>query len=261
MIYLGYTLMAFVGLSLGILGGGGSILALPILVYLFGVEAQNATNYSLFIVGLSSLLGAIPYLQRKEIDFYNTAIFLSGSLLGVFLVKKILLPLIPDLITISSFSFSKNSLILVVFSFIMIAAALSMFKPQKTQQTNQSKKSLAMIILSPIGIGSLTAFVGAGGGFLIVPTLLFFFKLPLRVATGTSLLIIALNSLSGFILSNTSKNIDWTFLLTTCGITITFVFVGAKIAPLFSEKKLKKSFAILILMSASWILFQQIFLK
>ena len=266
MIFLSYFFVALVGLSLGILGGGGSILMVPVLVYLFKIEATLATTYSLFIVGVTSFMGSLSYMKRSQVDYLGALNFLIWSLLGVSLVRIFLLPAIPKKIFIMNVEFEKSILILIVFSLVMIAASLSMLFSKKDEEEKGLRSSLLLEKIKSLGVaffvGALTAFIGAGGGFLIVPALVKLEKLPMRLAIGTSLLVIALNSLVGFLSSfAVSEKMDWIFLLSLSTTTIVFVFIGSFFSNKLDSLKLKKTFGFFVLSVGLLVLLQNVFFK
>lgn len=200
---IGYLASICIGISLGIIGGGGSILTVPVLVYLFKVNPVLATAYSLFIVGLSSLVGAFPKYKAGMIDLKTALVFGMPSIIAVFVTRKILVPAIPEqLFSIGHFEFTKALAIMLLFGVLMMAAAVSMIRDQKSkaQETHQLRQfNYPLILLEGVVVGVLTGLVGAGGGFLIIPALVMLSKLPMKQAIGTSLLIIAAKSLIGFI--------------------------------------------------------------
>lgn len=192
---LGYIASILMGLTLGMIGGGGSILTVPILVYLFQINPVIATAYSLFIVGLTALVGGGFYLKKGEVDL-KTGFVAIPSFIGVYLTRAYVMPQLPDpVFTIASISFAKPLLIMIVFAVLMVAASLSMIK-SKTSNVSSPKEMkalnrLILISLEGLVVGAITGFVGAGGGFLIIPALVILVGLPMKIAVGTSLFIIA----------------------------------------------------------------------
>lgn len=268
MVVLGYLASVVMGLSLGLIGGGGSILTVPILVYLFKVPPVTATGYSLFIVGLTALFGSYSYIRSKRVDFQTAALFGVPSFFGVFLARAYIVPAIPtDIAPIGDFMFTKDLLVMIVFAVLMILASFSMIKTPKENQGGEAPKSKApmqawksygLIILEGLVVGGITGFVGAGGGFLIIPALVLLRGLNMRLAVGTSLLIIAVKSLFGFMgdLKN-AVQIDWSLLLTIAAIAVAGIFVGSALSSRVDEKLLKKAFGYFVLIMGSFILIQQ----
>lgn len=263
---LGYFSSVLMGLSLGLIGGGGSILTVPILVYLFGVAPVTATGYSLFVVGLTALFGSFSYIKAKRVDFQTAILFGIPSFFGVYLSRNKIVPLIPaQIVDLNGFLITKDLLMMLVFAVLMIFASFSMIR---TNPTNEAKakatiapwKSYLFIAIEGLVVGAITGFVGAGGGFLIIPALVLLRGLSMRLAVGTSLMIIAVKSLFGFLgdLKN-NPNIDWQLLLTIGAIAVVGIFVGSAISPKINEKLLKKSFGYFVLVMGSFILIQQLF--
>jgi uncharacterized membrane protein YfcA len=261
---IGYVLAVFVGMTLGMLGSGGSILSVPILVYVMGIEPTLATAYSLFVIGTTSLVGGIHKAKQKLVDFYKVILFGIPAILSVFVTRKILVPRIPDVIfSTANFTLTKSVLIMVVFAFVMIFASVRMIKPLKEKiivedvQLNYFKIALMGML-----IGLISGFVGAGGGFLIVPTLLFFAKTPMKMAVGTSLFIVSAQSLIGFtgdIMSN--QIIDWKLLEYFTLASIIGIFIGNFIAKKVEDDKLKTSFGWFVLAMGIYIIIRELFLS
>ncbi|MCK6594705.1 MAG: sulfite exporter TauE/SafE family protein [Bacteriovoracaceae bacterium] len=260
--YLGYFASIFMGLSLGMIGGGGSILTVPILVYLFKVDPILATAYSLFIVGLTALFGGIGYLKKGEVDLKTGFIFAIPSFIGVYLTRAYFMPNLPDpVFSIGAHPISKALLIMGVFAILMLLASLSMIRNKKETQKTEMSSTNRFILISLEGliVGGITGFVGAGGGFLIIPALVVLVGLPMKIAVGTSLFIIAAKSLIGF-LGDLQKQayIDWRLMLTIAGIAIIGLFIGMFFSAKVPEKTLKKGFGYFVLIMGSFILFDQI---
>jgi hypothetical protein len=250
MAIIGYLASILMGLSLGLIGGGGSILTVPILVYLFKIPPVTATGYSLFIVGLTALFGSFSYIKAKRVDFQTAILFGAPSLVGVFMSRAYIVPSIPkEIFRLNEFIFSKDLLVMLVFAVLMIVASLSMIKSPKSEHTPKAKlnvnpwKGYARITLEGLIVGAITGFVGAGGGFLIIPALVLLRGLPMRLAVGTSLTIIAAKSLFGFLGElKHSTEIQWTLMLTVAAIAVIGIFIGSTLAGKLDEKLLKKSF-------------------
>lgn len=260
MFTAGYIATIFMGLILGVMGGGGSILTVPILVYLFQIPPVTATGYSLFVVGITSLVGALIYFRRGETDFKTGLALAVPSAMGVSISRLFLLPSLPLVIyEYNGFTLSKDILIMVAFAGIMLAAAISMIrkKPASADSTN-SKPKLAFVIVQGLVLGLIAGFVGAGGGFLIIPALVMLAKLPMRKAIGTSLMIITFQSLIGFIGDVVKAPfIDWNLLLLTGALASSGIAAGSLIAKRFNEQLLKKAFGIFVLLMGAAILLQQ----
>lgn len=256
---IGYIASIFIGLSLGLIGGGGSILTVPLLAYLFGIEPTTATSYSLFIVGSASLVGAWRNYTKGLVDIKTTLLFGITSITTVFITRKFIIPNIPDNITtIGTFEVSRSLLTMVLFAVLMLLASIKMIKGRKAVSKQEAKASMGMLILYGVGIGLVTGFLGAGGGFLIIPALIFFVGLDMKTAIGTSLSIIALNSLIGFTGDIGNIDINWTFLLTITAISITGIFVGIQMGKKIEGAKLKKGFGWFVLIMAIYIIIKEI---
>jgi len=259
---IGYSGAFIVGLVLGLIGGGGSILTVPLLVYFIGLNPVTATAYSLFVVGTTSLFGAIQNFRSKMVNLRVAIVFSIPALLSVYLTRRFLVPAIPDSVfIIFEFELTKNIFIMTFFALIMILASISMIKPNKKVINEQISipLNIPLIIIEGIIIGLLTGVVGAGGGFLIIPALVLLAKLPMKLAIGTSLIIIAAKSLIGFLGDIQNLIIDWTFLLSFTMISIIGIFVGVYTIKYISDKKLKKGFGWFTLLIALSILYVEIF--
>jgi len=258
---IGYIFAIIVGLTLGLTGGGGSILTVPVLVYLIGVSPVLATAYSLFIVGASSLVGAISFMQQKLVHYKTALIFGLPSLIAVYVTRKFIMPIVPEnIIETSSFILTKDVFIMIFFSIIMIVAAVSMIKKKKNLEhtTQEITYNYPMILIEGLIVGAVTGFIGAGGGFLIIPALVVFAKMPMKLAVGTSLLIIAIKSLIGFLGDVGEQQIDWIFLLIFSAITIAGIFIGLQLNKKISAQNLKKGFGWLVLFMGAFIILKEI---
>lgn len=261
---LGYFASALIGISLGLIGGGGSILTVPVLVYLFGVEPVTATAYSLFIVGSTSLVGVLPKYKDGLVNLKTSVIFGIPSILAVYATRKFIVPLIPDpAFHISDFAVTKAMLLMGLFALLMVFASYSMIRTKKnaeteTQDAGVQKFNYAGILLEGVVVGVLTGLVGAGGGFLIIPALVLFSKLPMKQAVGTSLLIIAAKSLFGFLGDLGHQAIDWTLLLTVTALAIGGIFIGNVLSRKVDGDKLKKAFGWFVLIMGIYILAKEL---
>ena len=254
---LGYIGALCIGLVLGLTGGGGSILTVPILVYLMSISPVTATAYSLFIVGTTSTFGAIHNYRKNLVDIKNGFIFAIPSFIAVYLTRKFIVPRIPEIIIESPILITKNTFLMLFFAVIMIFGALSVLKKKSQDTNNEEKRNLILIGIQTFTIGIIIGLVGAGGGFLIIPSLILFAKLPMRKAVGTSLFIIAMNSLVGFIGDVQNLEIDWLFLLTFSAISVVGIFIGMYLTKYTNESQLKKIFAYFVLLMAAIILLKE----
>lgn len=257
---LGYFGALCIGLILGLTGGGGSILTVPILVYIMLIDPIIATAYSLFIVGTTSAFGAVQNYRKGLVDIKNGFLFAIPSFIAVYLTRRILVPLIPDTIVKNPFLLSKTTFLMVFFAVIMLLAAISMLKKKKEIIETAENIAIANLLFQTFAIGIIIGLVGAGGGFLIIPSLVLFAKLPMKKAVGTSLFIIAMNSLIGFLGDVQTITIDWKFLSSFTGISIIGIFIGIYMNKYVNESQLKKGFAYFVLFMATFILVKEIVL-
>lgn len=264
----GYISSIIIGISLGLIGGGGSILTVPVLVYLFGVEPMMATAYSLFIVGTSSLVGAFPKYKQGLISIKTAIVFGIPSIISVFATRKFIVPAIPShVFSIGEFVVTKSILMMMLFAILMVAASVSMIRDKKNKsdanETGEQKFNYPMIIIEGLVIGMLTGLVGAGGGFLIIPALVILSKLPMKMAVGTSLLIIAAKSLIGFLgdVSANAAAMNWTLLLIVTSLAIGGIFIGNYLSKKIDGNKLKKGFGWFVLVMGVYIIINELFLK
>ena len=259
----GYVASLIIGISLGLIGGGGSILTVPVLVYLFGVEPILATAYSLFIVGSTSLIGAIPKFKEGLINIKTAIIFGIPSIIAVFATRKFIVPNIPDVVfRIGNFDFTKALLMMLLFAVLMLVASISMIRKKSVapeELTGKQKFNYPLILVEGIIVGTLTGLVGAGGGFLIIPALVLLSKLPMKQAVGTSLLIIAAKSLIGFTGDLSNYTMDWKLLMIVTTIAIAGIFLGNWLNKKVSSEKLKKSFGWFVLVMGIYIIIKELF--
>ena len=256
---IGYLGALVVGLILGLIGGGGSILTVPLLVYLLGYNPVVATAYSLFVVGTSSLVGTYQKYKKGLVDFKTGLAFSFPSFLAVYLSRRYLVHNIPEtLFNIGNYTITKDIAIMVFFSIIMLLASVSMIKKSKKEVAANQKQSYYLTFIQGIVIGTITGLIGAGGGFLYVPALVLWANIPMKKAVGTSLVIVAINSLIGFIGDVQSIKIEWVFLLTFTCISIIGIVLGVFLSKFVSGEKLKKSFGFFTLLMAIYIIYKEI---
>ncbi|WP_203258454.1 sulfite exporter TauE/SafE family protein [Hyunsoonleella ulvae] len=256
---VGYIGALIVGLVLGLIGGGGSILTVPLLVYLLGYNPVLATAYSLFVVGTSSLVGTYQKHKKGLVDFKTGLAFSFPSFVAVYLSRRYLVPGIPDtLFGIGSFNLTKDMGMMIFFAIIMIIASYSMIKNGKNKITNSKSQPYYKTFAQGLVIGTITGIIGAGGGFLYVPALVLWANIPMKKAVGTSLIIVTINSLIGFIGDVQTLNIEWGFLLTFTGIAILGIILGVYLSKFISGEKLKKSFGYFILIMATYIIYREL---
>ena len=260
---IGYLASVLIGISLGLIGGGGSILTVPVLVYLFHVEPVQATAYSLFIVGASSLVGAWPKYKQGFVDLKTAIIFGIPSIVSVYATRKLLVPAIPsDLGEFGGIIVTKSLMMMLLFAILMVAASFSMIRSSTSSielKEEDQKFNYPLILLEGALVGMLTGLVGAGGGFLIIPALVMLSKLPMKQAVGTSLLIIAAKSLIGFTGDLGNGTMNWTLLLSVSALAIAGIFLGDRLSKRIDGNQLKKGFGWFVLVMGLYIIVQQLF--
>ncbi|MBT7241971.1 MAG: sulfite exporter TauE/SafE family protein [Flavobacteriaceae bacterium] len=262
----GYLSALVIGISLGLIGGGGSILAVPILAYLFSVNEKVATAYSLFIVGVSSLVGGFKKHLKGYVDWKTAIIFGIPAVAGVTLVRYYVVPALPDILfNINDFEFTRRMGMFGLFAALMIPAAFSMLKkPKEKEQKSDDtvKYNYSLILIEGLLVGGITGMIGAGGGFLIIPALVILANIDMKVAVGTSLVIIAFKSLIGFFLGDAlTMDIDWAFLAVFTGISLVGIFIGSNLSNFIDGAKLKKGFGYFIFVMAIFIFYMEFFVK
>jgi len=257
---IGYFASLLIGISLGLIGGGGSILTVPVLVYLFKVEPVTATAYSLFIVGATSLVGVFPKYKKGEINIKTAIVFGIPSILSVYSTRAFIVPAIPnEIFTLGSFVATKAFMTMLLFALLMVFASVSMIRSKKQVVDEEGEQvfNYPMILLEGTVVGLITGLVGAGGGFLIIPALVLFSKLPMKQAIGTSLLIIAAKSLIGFTGDLGRQSINWNLLLSVTMLAIAGIFIGNTIGNKIAADKLKKGFGWFVLVMGIYIIFRE----
>lgn len=254
---LGFVGALIIGVVLGLIGGGGSILTVPIFVYLLYLNPVTATAYSLFVVGVSALVGAFQNMKRGLVDFKTAIVFSIPAFIAVYATRKYIVPAIPEeLFYVGDYLVTKNVAIMVFFALIMLLAAGSMIRSngKDIEEGTPIIYNYPLIIFEGLSVGLLTGVVGAGGGFLIIPALVLLAKLPMKKAVATSLLIIAAKSLIGFIGDIENLDIDWSFLISFTGLSVIGIFIGTGINKFVNGKKLKKGFGWFVLLMALYII-------
>ncbi len=258
---LGYIGALVIGLVLGLIGGGGSILTVPILVYALTLNPVIATAYSLFVVGTTALVGAVKNMMKGMVDFKTAIIFAIPAFIAVYLTRAFLIPAIPDeLFDLGDFMVTKNLAIMLFFAIIMLLASVSMIrnKRKETDEESEITYNYPLIIIEGLVVGTITGIVGAGGGFLIIPALVLLAKLPMKKAVATSLFIIAIKSLIGFLGDVQNLDINWSFLLSFTAISVVGIFIGIWLNKFIDGKKLKKAFGWFVLVMGIYILYKEL---
>lgn len=255
----GYIASVLIGISLGLIGGGGSILTVPVLVYLFGISPLLATSYSLFVVGTTSLVGAYNNWRQGAISLRTVGLFGLTSIATVFLTREVIVHAIPQhLFYIGSFDVTLSLLTMVLFAALMVVAGFSMVSAAKTSEAKKPVHNRQFtLLLYGVGVGLITGFLGAGGGFLIIPALVLLVGLPMKKAIGTSLMIIALNSSIGFLGDLHHLHINWPFLLSISAVAILGIFIGGRLGKKLPGSGLRRAFGWFVLAMGIIILFME----
>ena len=260
----GYIASLFVGIALGLLGGGGSILTVPVLVYLFHLNPVTAAAYSLFVVGTTSSVGAATKLAQKQADLKTAVVFGIPSIISIYLTRAYLVHAIPEVVGhLGNFALTRDRLLMLFFSIVMVFAAIKMIGKPKINNpllTSPLYTNLKIIIQGLI-TGLIAGLVGAGGGFLIIPALVLLCQLPMSIAVGTSLVIIAANSIIGFLGDLGRTEMDWPFILTITGISIAGLVLGLGISKKMSGRSLRRGFGFFVLVLAAFIMIREVFLS
>ena len=258
---IGLAASLLIGLSLGLIGGGGSILTVPVLVYLLGVDPVLATAYSLFIVGFTSAVGVYPKYKEGLVDVRTALIFGAPSIAAVFLTRKLIVPAIPaTVLHLGDWVLTKSVLLMTLFAVLMVSASVSMISDKKAKNAIQEGPlvfNYPLIIVEGAVVGLLTGLVGAGGGFLIIPALVMLTKLPMKKAVGTSLLIIAAKSLIGFTGDLSQQTMDWSLLLSVTLMAVLGIFAGNALSKKIDGNKLKKGFGWFVLIMGVYMLLKE----
>lgn len=261
----GYLASIFIGIALGLIGGGGSILTVPVLVYLFRIDTVLATAYSLFIVGATSAIGSFSYFTKGLVNIRTAVVFGIPSIIAVFLTRAYIVPAIPqEIFSIGNFTITKSVLLMLLFAVLMIFASYSMIKKEKQTDEEIPQKqqfNYPLILVEGTLVGILTGLVGAGGGFLIIPALVLLSKLPMKEAVGTSLVIIAAKSLIGFFGESGETAIEWISLTKITAFAIIGIFIGMALSNKINGEKLKPAFGWFVLIMGIYIIVKETILK
>lgn len=263
----GFIGAALIGISLGLIGSGGSILTVPVLVYLIHVEPVLATAYSLFVVGISAFVGGISYARKSLVSYKTAIVFVIPAFIAVYITRLWVVPTLPPTwLHIGSFTITKDVGILLIFALLMLFASFGMIRKGSKNNTNDTDDipphfNFPMILLEGTVVGVLTGLVGAGGGFLIIPALVLFARLPMKMAVGTSLFIIAAKSLIGFIGDvQADQPINWGFLFIFSAIAASGIFLGGYLSNFINGQKLQKSFGWFVLIMGVFMIVKELFL-
>ena len=248
------------GIVIGLFGGGGSILAVPIFVYFFKLNPVLATSYSMFVVGSSAAVGTIININKKLIAYKTAVIFTLPALVSVYMTRRFLIPNIPDILfSFKDFDITKKMVLMLLFSLVIIISSIPMMKQPITEpNTTTSEKNYGLLIVIGLAVGVLTGLIGAGGGFIIVPALVLFARITIKQAVATSLIIIAFNSLVGFCSDLSLLKIEWDFLILFTALSILGILIGTYISSFVRESTLKTNFARFMIIMAAIIIFKEL---
>ena len=245
MSILAIVLALIIGLTLGLLGGGGSILTVPVFVYALGLDPKRAIAMSLPVVGGAALIGAVQHWRKGNVALRTALPFGAAAMLGAFAGARLAGGL-------------NGHVQLAIFSIVMIAAAFSMFRSSRAAEptTPRTTPSWTALLGIGVGVGSVTGLVGAGGGFLIVPALVILGGLAMPQAVGTSLLVIAMNTTAGFLGYRGTVDIDWPLVLEFGSVAAIGILVGSSLVQYVPQRALKQAFSLLLVVIGSMILYQ-----
>lgn len=260
---IGYCFAILIGLVMGLIGGGGSILSVPVFVYLFGLDAVSATTFSLFVVGITSLVGSLGFLKQRLVNFRTALLFGLPSVLGVLFSRRLVLPHLPHyIINRWGITLTKDMFLLILFAILMLISSYKMIRNTTREGLRKSEKPNYTLLASQgLLVGLITGLIGAGGGFLIVPALVMLLGLGMKEAVATSLFIISMNSLLGFFSSLDKVDVNWTFLLIFSAISIVGILIGVAISKKMDGKKLKPFFGWFVLVMGLYIIIKETLLK
>lgn len=241
------ALAVLAGLSLGLLGGGGSILVVPLLTYIGGLGPREAIATSLFVVGATSFVSLIGHARKGNVQWRTGLIFGAAGMVGAFLGGL-------------AGGYIPGTLLMIAFALMMIATAGAMIRGRKDRdgQSQTHHHPLWRILLDGLVVGAATGLVGAGGGFLVVPALVLLAGLPMTAAVGTSLLVIAMKSFAGLGGYLTSVSLDWPLVAAVTAAAIAGSFVGIRLTSVVPERALRKGFGVFVLFMGAFVLSQEL---
>lgn len=257
---VGYLLAFIVGLVMGLIGAGGSILSSGLMIYIFGLNPMISASYTLLNVGIISLVGSIQYYRKDLVQIRTGLLFAAPAIVTVLYMRAYVVPSIPHIIFESgSMAFSKDLFVKLVFAILMIIIAWNMITKKTVETQKANNLNAWMVTLIGIIVGLLTGIVGVGGGFMIVPALLFFTGLNVKTAVGTSLFIITLNTGVGFFGDFAAGVVyNWAFLIKFISLTVLGMLISGLVVHKVQTEKIKKLFAIVMLFLGTWIIFKEL---
>lgn len=246
MMWLGYALSLLIGVSLGFFGGGGSILTVPLLVYVFGLDPKTAIASSLLVVGSASMSGAVHHWRAGNVDLRTGLLFGAAGMTGAYVGGRV-------------GAFLDGTLLLLLFACMMVLTSVAMWQGRRARSSGASTQGATVrLVLQGLAVGSFTGLIGAGGGFLIVPALTLWAGLSMHVAVGTSLFVIVLNTMAGFVGYLNHVQVDFELIGAVAVIAIAGSFVGSALATKINPASLRRSFAVFVLAMAAFILVREV---
>jgi uncharacterized protein len=252
MIFLAVIFSLVIGISLGLLGGGGSILTVPMLVYVLGLEPKSAIATSLLVVGITSAVGAAMHARAGRVRLRTGFVFGLAGMAGAYLGGSIA-------------GYIPARALLLAFAAMMLITGAAMLRSKKEgardeEQRERDAKEMPFfkMLLAGAGVGAVTGLVGAGGGFVVVPALVLLGGLPMRVAVGTGLLVIAMNSFAGFVGQVGHAQIDWRLAAIVTAAAVAGTFAGERLAPRISQARLRRIFAWLVIGMAMFLVMKEL---
>ncbi|AZI21364.1 sulfite exporter TauE/SafE family protein [Chryseobacterium taklimakanense] len=260
---LGYFFALIIGLVMGLIGGGGSILSVPVFAYLFNIDAITATAFSLFVVGATSSVGSVSFIRQGYVNFTTAFRFGIPSVLGILFSRRLVLPHLPEYIIHRwGITLTKDMFILILFAVLMLLSAIKMIqKKERVRKPRESETNYTLLVSQGLLVGIVTGFIGAGGGFLIVPALVMLLGVSMKEAVATSLFIISINSFIGFASSLDKITVDWAFLLSFTSLSIIGILIGVALSKRIEPRKLKPIFGWFVLVMGIWIIVTELLLK
>jgi uncharacterized protein len=245
MFLLGVALSLLIGVSLGFFGGGGSILTVPLLVYVFGLDPKTAIASSLLVVGSASISGAYQHWRAGNVEIRTGLLFGAAGMTGAYIGGRI-------------GAYLDGTLLLLLFASMMVLTSVAMWQGRRVRSASApTKRATGRLVLQGLAVGSFTGLVGAGGGFLIVPALTLWAGLSIRAAIGTSLFVIVLNTLAGFLGYLSHVEVDYGLIAAVTGIAIAGSFVGSRLAHRIDPASLRRAFAVFVGAMAVFILVRE----
>ena len=260
----GFVLAFFIGMLMGLIGAGGSILTSALLIYIFGISPILSVSYTMITVCIISLAGSIQYYKRGLVDLKTGLIVGIPALITVYIMRKFVMPAIPKIIfRYHHFIFTKSLLITLIFAVLMIVISYSMiYSPKQVLEKKEEPVNPLVLYALGIAVAILTGFAGVGGGFIILPALVFFANMDVKKAVGTSLFIITINTTVGFLGDfSTGLSYNWNFLLKYIGITLAGMILSNQFSKKTNGSVLKKIFGLAILIIGCWIIVEELFVK